>query len=324
MPAKKTGVVRTRYIDPVTNTPKFLQTSIAKHANRDAAKKFLDEKKRKILEKANKEVFTDVTNVDEDIDTSGTEPDSMVVGLADNEQGECNLMSISVESSPIINQIYDNLQFSPFKLDMDITKTGYSVTIFGSSKSGKTYLLEHLLKRYVTNKKSICILAAQNIHNNIYKDYPKDIIKTDAYSPLMVKAGARINKKLNNKFPICYVLDDIITMKNDKKLEDAYLTLRNSLISIIVLIQNIQLLKSTSRSNSNILIFKKFNNPLAIENYVMKEYLANYPPFRDLDKMSMKVSLYMKIMNDGNYNFFVLDVLENTLILCKGTDLKKS
>jgi len=232
-----------------------------------------------------------------------------------------NLMDMAVESSPEIDRIYSELKFSPFNLNMDITDTGFSVTIVGSSKSGKTYLLKRLLEKYVTNKKSICILCAQNVHNNIYRGYPKDVIMTDAYSSTLVKAGARINKKMNNKFPICYVLDDIITVKNDSKLEDAYLTLRNSLVSIIVLIQNIQLLKSTSRSNSNIIIFKKFNNPKAIEEYVMKEYLGNYPPFRDL-KMADKVTLYIKIMNDGNYNFFVLDVLDNSLILCNVRQLK--
>lgn len=317
MPGRKAkGVVRLQFKDPTTNLTKYLQTDLDRHPNKEAARQFLLEKKRKIIEAGKNKTPENIEDVDKDKD----DKDPQMV-QADNEGGECNLMNIPVESSQMLQDIYDNLTFSPFKLNLDIEDTGHSLTVVGSSKSGKTTLLKSLLDQYITNKKCICVMAAHNMHNKIYKNYHKDIIKTDQYSNILVKAGARINKRLGNKFPFVYVLDDIITMKNDKKLEDCYLTLRNSLVSIIVLIQNIQLLKSTSRSNSNIIIFKKFNNPKAIEDYVMKEYLANYPPFRDL-AMKDKVNLYMKIMNDGNYNFFVLDVLENTLILCKGTDLK--
>ena len=318
MPAKKAdAVVRTRYICPITNTPKFLQTKVNMHASRKDAKEFLDRKKKKILENKFDPDSADVENIEPE---EPKEPEMIKLDDADGMQSD-NLMNIPVESSAEIDRIYESLQFSPFKLNMDITADGHSISIFGSSKSGKTTLLKNLLKKYVTNKKSICVLSAQNAHSKAYKDYPKEIILTDNYSPILVKAAARINKKSNNKYPICFVLDDIIDAKNDRKLEDIYLTLRNSLISIIVLIQNVQLLRSTSRSNSNIVIFKKFNNPKTIEDYVMKEFLGNYPPFRDL-RMNDKVNLYFKIMNDGNYNFFVLDVLENTLILCKGTDLK--
>lgn len=318
MPAKQ-QVVRTRYVCPITGKPKFLQTNLNLHADRKAAKEFLAKKKAEILKKE-KEQKTDNT-----LDTQANEnveENTKFVIEVDKENGErdSDLMSMVIESTPKIDKIFNELVYSPFKLNVDITKTGYSITILGSTKSGKSYLLERLLKKYVTNQKSICIMSAPNAHNEIYKNYPKDILFTDYYDPKLVKAGALINKKMKNKFPICYVLDDVITAKNDKKLEDAYLTLRNSLVSIIVLIQNIQLLKSTSRSNSNILIFKKFNSPHAVSEYVMKQFLGSLGPFADLP-IDQKVTLYMKIMNDGNYNFFVLDTLENTLILCKGTDI---
>lgn len=327
MPAKKDQVVRTRYVCPTTGRPKFLQTFVKLHASREAAKAFLDKRKKEILAKGkDSSKVEDVEEVKPEVkpDVEEVKPEVITKQVieVDNIDGErdSDLMNMVIESTPIIDKIFNELVYSPFKLNMNITKTGYSVTILGSTKSGKSYLLERLLKKYVTNQKSICIMSAPNAHNEIYKNYPKDILFTDYYDPKLVKAGALINKKMKNKFPICYVLDDVITAKNDKKLEDAYLTLRNSLVSIIVLIQNIQLLKSTSRSNSNILIFKKFNSPHAVSEYVMKQFLGSLGPFADL-RMEDKVTLYMKIMNDGNYNFFVLDTLENTLILCKGTDI---
>ena len=315
MPSKNQPVVRTRYICPISGKPKFLQTNLSNHSCKKAAKEFLAEKKKMILSQNVKEVKeVKETGEVKEVEVTKEEIKDM------SNINEVNLMDIPIESSPHIDKIYNELKYSPFKLNMNINEDGHSCTIFGSSKSGKSYLLERLLKKYVT-KKAICILSAQNAHSKIYKNYPKDIIITDSYSPIFIKAGSRINKKSNNKYPMCFVLDDIIDKKSDRGLEDIYLTLRNSMCSIIVLLQNIQLLKSTSRSNSNILIFKKFNNPFAISEYVMKQYLGNYPPFKDLN-MSDKVTLYMKIMNDGHYNFFILDVLENTLILCRGTDLK--
>ena len=308
-------VTRLKYTDPKTGHIKWLQTNIEIHGSKDKARKFLEHKRDVLLGKETK--TTEPTETTETTET--TEPTETTELTRFKISDSSNLMDIPAESTPEIDRIYSELQFSPFKIDMDVTKTGYSVTIFGSSKAGKSYLLKYLLEKYISGK-GIAVLSAQNIHSDIYSDYPKDIIKTDTYSPILIKAAARINKKLNNRYPFTFILDDIIDNKNDSKLESIYLTLRNSKVSVITLLQNVQLMKSTSRSNSNIIIFKKFNNPHTIQEYIMKQYIGGYPPFHDL-KMVDKVNLYMKIMNDGNYNLFVLDVLNNSLILCKGTEL---
>lgn len=311
-------VVRLRYKDPETGKNKFLQTKIEIHGTREKAKKFLEDKRDVLLDKE-KVVKIDTKEVVES-DVEIPEVPQTEPPVEENKQiTSLNLMDIPVDSSPELDRIYSQLQYSPFSLDMDITKTGYSCTIFGSSKSGKSYLLKYLLDKYISGK-GVAILSAQNIHNDIYSNYPRDIIRTDTYSPITIKAAARINKKLNNKYPFTFILDDIIDSKSDNRLESLYLTLRNSKVSVITLLQNVQLLKSTSRSNSNIIIFKKFNNAHTIENYVMKQYIGNYPPFKDLS-MKDKINLYFKITNDGHFSFFVLDVLNNSLILCRGTDL---
>jgi len=318
-------VKRLSYRHPLTNEKKFLQTNIAIHGSAEKARKFLEDKRDVIIENLKNGVAEQISTKEElerpSLTTSDfkDKDDNKELASSDRQDMTENLMDMPVEATPEIDRIYGELHFSPFHLDMDITKTGYSCTIFGSSKSGKSYLLKHLLDKYISGK-GVSILSAQNIHNDVYSNYPSDLIKTDTYSPILIKASARINKRLNNRYPFTFILDDIIDSKNDSRLESMYLTLRNSKVSIITLLQNVQLLKSTSRSNSNIIIFKKFNNSYTIENYIMKQYIGNYPPFKDL-KMSDKVNLYLRIMNDGNYNFFVLDVLNNTLILCKGTDL---
>jgi hypothetical protein len=308
-------VVRLRYIDPESNKAKFLQTNISIHGTREKAKKFLEDKRDVILGKAKAAEPKEQTEPAEPTETT-----EEVVKI--NTKEECskdtNLMNMTFESSPKLDQIFNNLQFSPFRLDMDITKTGVGLCIYGSGKSGKTFLLRHILDKYVSGK-GCAILMAENIHSSSYSEYPSDIIKTDGYSPALIKAAARINKRLNNRYAFTFILDDIIDKKNDAKLESLYLTLRNCKLSVITLQQCVQNMKSTSRSNSNIHIFKKFNSPITVENYILKHYLGNYPPFKDLSTKDA-VALYFKITNT-DYNFFVLDSLNNTLILCRGTDL---
>jgi hypothetical protein len=322
-------VVRLRYRDPNTGHDKYLQTNIEIHGTREKAKKYLEDKRDVIVDKLKQTKVKEPEAKDPEAkdpeakDPETKEPDYSEVSKVELDNGcsptDFNLMNMKFESSPLLDQIFNNLQFSPFTLDMDINKTGIGICIYGSGKSGKTYLLKHILDKYVSGK-GCAVLMAENIHSDAYSQYPADIIKTDGYSPILIKAAARINKRLNNKYAFTFILDDIIDKKNDAKLESLYLTLRNSKLSCITLQQCVQNMKSTSRSNSNIHIFKKFNSPITVENYILKHYIGNYPPFKDLSTKDA-VSLYFRITNT-DYNFFVLDSLNNTLILCRGVDLK--
>jgi hypothetical protein len=307
------SVVRLNYWSKLEKKQKSLQTNLNKHESREKAKEYLKEKRDKALEK--EKLIMENTNKTENEQPEENqeqetqpEPEPMI----NNTQEETNnFMEECVQSTPQIDSIIANLKYSPFKLEVDPHDTGSSITIFGSSKSYKTTILKRILRKYYS-KDTLTILCAQNVHANIYKDLPKEIIKADDYYPSSVMAMYKINKKLDNKYPFVVVLDDIIDKKSDKDLEKLFLTLRNAKISVVVLLQNVQLLKATARGNSNIVIFRKFNQAKAIEEYVMKEYLANFYPFKDL-KMSDKICLYMKITN--RHDFFVLDVINNTLTL---------
>ena len=299
-------VVRLNYWSKLEKKQKSLQTNVDKHESREKAKEYLKEKRDKALEK--KKLLMDKETKPEEI----TQPEQVIIPENNEKVDETiNFMDATVESTPQIDTIIANLKYSPFKLEVNPDETGSSITIFGSSKSYKTTILKRILKKYYT-KDTLTVLCAQNVHAPIYKDLPKEIIKTDDYCPELVTAMYKINKKTENKYPFVIVLDDIVDKKSDKDLEKLFLTLRNAKISVVILLQNIQLLKATARGNSNIVIFRKFNQAHAIEEYVMKQYLANFYPFKDL-KMADKVNLYMKLTN--NHDFFVLDVLNNSLTL---------
>ena len=303
------SVVRLNYWSKLEKKQKSLQTNLNKHESREKAKEYLIEKRDRNLEKERK--LMDADKKDEKDEIQEVQPDINQPDVEQKEEQTTNFMNETVDMTPELNVIIANLKYSPFKLEVNPDETGSSITIFGSSKSYKTTILKRILKKYYT-KDTLTLLCAQNVHAKIYNDLPNEIIKTDDYYPSAVMAMYKVNKKLNNKYPFVVVLDDIVDKKSDKDLEKLYLTLRNAKISVITLLQNVQLLKATARGNSNIVIFRKFNQAKAIEDYVMKEYLANFYPFRDL-RMADKINLYMQLTN--KHNFFVLDVINNTLTL---------
>lgn len=313
MSAKK-GYARISYVSKKDHKLKFLQTAINKHETKEKAMIYLKELKEKKKKEEENELHGTTDKIDKDaiddivIDDAIDDPNKNIKTKTD-ETILNNLMNEQMISTPKLDQIILNLKYSPFRLEVDPHETGSSITLFGSSKSYKTTLLKRILNEYYSED-TITLLCAQNLHAPIYNDLPDDIIKLDCYCAAMVKAMYRINKRTKNKYSFVVVLDDIIDEKNDKDIEKLFLTLRNAKISIITLLQHITLLKSSARSNSNIVIFRKFNQPAVIEQYVMKHYLKNYPPFKDLS-MSDAVTLYMRITN--THDFFVLDVLNNTL-----------
>lgn len=298
------SVVRTSYWSTKEKKNKYLQVGIAKYGSREAAKEFLEKKKKLMMEREN--------GTDEKKEDPKEEPKEDTKEESKEDNTETNLMDMETEASPHLDQIISSIKYSPFRLEIDET-TGTSITIFGSSKSYKTTLLKRIIDKYYS-KDCMPLLCAQNIHAPIYDDLNNNVITINHYSPNLVKSMAKINKKTKNKYRFLVILDDIIDSKNDKQLEQLYLTLRNAQISVICNLQNIQLLKATSRGNSNIVVFRRFNQDKAIEKYCMQEYLANFPPFKDL-KMADKILLYRKITNKHDY--FVLDIINNTLILCK-------
>ena len=306
-------VKRMKYIDPSNGDIKWLQTRVELHGDEQKAIEFLNKKKEDILKKLNllvekTETLQETPDLNQDI----------IQDQQPNKEETTNFMNEKIASNPTVDNIIANLKFSPFKLDVNPDETGSSIVIFGSSKSYKTTILKRILKKYYS-KDTITLLCAQNVHAKIYKDLPKEIIKTDEYCAGAVKAMYRINKKTDNKYPFVVAIDDIIDKKSDKDLEKLFLTLRNAKISVIILLQDITLLKSTARGNANIVIFRKFNQPYVISEYVMKHYLGNLYPFKELN-MSDKVALYMKLTNE--HHFFVYDVLNNSLTLHFEPDLK--
>lgn len=306
-------VVRLGYICPKSNSRKFLQTNQNKHQSKEKAKEFLILKRDAILQ---------TLKCDEKIEPKledPIEPDEPTIEEKITTKDEfVNLIDQPMEANKQIDEIISNLKYSPFKLEIDPKETPSSLVIFGSSRSYKTTLLKRIMKKYYKDD-VIVILCATNSQAKIYDEIDKDIIKTDQYSSEIISAMHKINKKTNNRYSFVVILDDVIDSKSDINLEKLFCVLRNSQISVNILLQSVTMLKNSCRANSNIIIFRKFNQKNIIEDYVMKHYLAGFPPFALLPKMQDKVNLYMRVTNKHDY--FVLDVLNNTLTIHHETEL---
>jgi Ni2+-binding GTPase involved in maturation of urease and hydrogenase len=184
---------------------------------------------------------------------------------------------------------------------------GVSICLLGSTRSGKTTFLKHLLDKYF--KKHFKILMSNSIHNEIYKDI-KDCVESPIYHPKIVKEGYDINKSTKNHYDFLYILDDVVSAKFDKELLKLLAIYRNSNLSCILSIQSPVLLNSATRGNLNYVCLGRMNSDEMIEK-VIKMYLNSY-----LDgKMPEKMRQYKRMTED--HYWFIINNIDGTIYRTK-------
>lgn len=184
-----------------------------------------------------------------------------------------------------------------FEVELPEQKTGgVSFALIGSTRSGKTTLLKHILDKYF--KKHIKVLMSNSIHAPIYKDIP-DAIQSPVYTPRILKEGYEINRKCNNHYPLLYILDDVVDKKFDKELLKLLTIYRNSGLSAMISVQSPVLLNSASRGNINFVILMKLNSDESIEK-VVRMYLMSYLK----GNIAEKIRTY-KQLTEGHHFFLI-------------------
>lgn len=194
-----------------------------------------------------------------------------------------------------------------FEIDMP-TNGGISILLCGSTRSGKTTALAHILETYF--KKHVGVLFTESPQASIYKQM--DIVQCPCYEPKIVKTMYQINRDTKNHYPFLVVLDDLVTAKFDKELLKTLTIYRNSQISCIVSAQALTLFNSAGRTNINIVILMKLNSDEQIEKCV-KAYLGSYfpPNTRMLDKLR----IYKELTED--HHFFCINNLTGDVFVSK-------
>ena len=199
-----------------------------------------------------------------------------------------------------------------FQLELPPTETGgCSILMIGSTRSGKSTALKHILDKYF--KKHVGVLFSQSIKANAYKDmnYPL-IAKGCAYVPEIIHDMYAINKETKNHYPFLVIIDDHPLVRADKELLKLTTIYRNSGLSSIVCCQNLGMLNPTCRSNINFVCLFYLNNTEAIEKTV-KTFLRGYFP-QGLN-YDQKIAIYKQLTED--HHFIFIDNLAGTISRCK-------
>jgi hypothetical protein len=201
---------------------------------------------------------------------------------------------------------------SEFHLEMPPVETGgCSILMIGSTRSGKSTALKHILDKYF--KKHIGVLFSQSIKANAYKDmnYPL-IAKGCAFVPEIIHDMYVINKETQNKYPFLVVIDDHPLVRADKELLKLSTIYRNTGLSSIVCCQNLGMLNPTCRSNINFVLLFKLNNTESIEKTI-KCFLRGYLP-QGLN-YDQKIKIYQELTDD--HHFLMINNLTGEIHRCK-------
>lgn len=202
------------------------------------------------------------------------------------------------------------IQSFDFERDARANMSAVSFAVIGSSKSGKTTFIKHLLKRYFPEE--IKVLFTQSLHNDIYTSMKKEMSVAPGYIPEIVKTCYKINKETKNHYPFLMIVDDLIGARNDKEMTKMLCLYRNSRISAIVSGQDVTLLSPTGRANCNYACLFYQNTDSRCEDNV-KHFLRSYFP-RNIS-MEDKIALYKELTSD--HCFLFIDNLNNTITRCK-------
>lgn len=182
-----------------------------------------------------------------------------------------------------------------FRLNVPDAETGgMTVALIGSTRSGKTTLLTHLLDKYFD--KHIGVLMTPSLHASIYKDI-KSLAKCPFYFPHIIDEMFKINKGSKNHYPFVAVLDDVVSAKFDKTLLKSFTIYRNSAITTIMSVQNPILFNSAVRGNFNTVLLGYLNSDEACEKVVRMFCYASIPG----KNIEAKIHEYKRLTADHHW-----------------------
>jgi ABC-type cobalamin/Fe3+-siderophores transport system ATPase subunit len=189
-------------------------------------------------------------------------------------------------------------------------KFGMSMILIGSTRSGKSTLINYLFKKYF--QKHLSILMSNSLQSDAYKYLKKKCVCSDLYHPEVLKEMYQINHATDNHYPFFVCLDDLTHVRHDKQYQRLLTIYRNSRISCIVSAQSMVMMDRTARSNINFVMLGRLNADTAVEG-VIKEYLISYVP-RNIN-MAEKIALYRQMTED--HYWIVLDNINGIIFRTK-------
>lgn len=195
-------------------------------------------------------------------------------------------------------------------LEIPPDKFGCSFLLCGSTRSGKTTMLNYLYSRFF--KSYISVLMSNSLNSDAYKLLKKTCITSDLYHPEILKAMYQINHGTENYYKFMLILDDLTHIKNDKEYLRLLTIYRNSRMSGIISAQGISMFQKTARGNINFICLGRLNSDSEVEKIVM-EYLRSYLPTHA--NISEKITLYRQLTHD--HHFIIIDQVNGDIYRTK-------
>ena len=195
-------------------------------------------------------------------------------------------------------------------IELPDPKFGVSFIMCGSTRSGKTTMLNYLFKKHFQDH--ISVLMSNSLHSDAYNFLKKKCIQSDFYFPEVLKEMYKINHGTKNEYEFLAIIDDVPDKREDPEMKRLMTIYRNSRISCIVCAQGATIVNKLDRSNINWVMLGRMNSSSEMERNI-KEYLQGHLPAHL--KMTEKIQLYKKLTE--NYQWIVLDNIIGNMFLTR-------
>ena len=195
-------------------------------------------------------------------------------------------------------------------LELPDDKFGCSFILCGSTRSGKSTIMNYLYKKFFTDY--IGTLMSNSLQSDAYNYIKKQVKTSHHYHPEVLKDCYKINHETKNKYKFLFIIDDVTHTRHDKEIQRLMCLYRNSRMSCIVSGQGLVMMDKLSRGNINYVLLGKMNSSTEIERNV-KEFLTGY--FPATMRMSEKIQLYKQLTAD--YCWLLIDNINGVLMRTK-------
>ena len=195
-------------------------------------------------------------------------------------------------------------------IELPDPKFGCSFIIVGSTRSGKTTMLNYLFKKHFSNH--ISVLMSNSLQSDAYKYLKKECVSSDFYHPEILRDMYKINHATKNHYEFLTIIDDIPDKRNDPEIKRLMTIYRNSRISCFVCAQGLTMMDKLSRGNINFVFLGRMNSSEEVERNI-KSFLNGHFPTNL--KMTQKIQLYRQLTE--HHQWIVLDQINNHFFLTK-------
>lgn len=239
------------------------------------------------------------------MDSSSDSEDSVKSKRDEHQSGkyitQANIQNVGGVVIPILNIA---------SIELPDPKFGVSFILCGSTRSGKTTILNYLYKAHFKNH--VSVLMSNSLNSDAYDMLKKTCVTSDFYHPEVLKEMYKINHATKNHYEFFAIIDDVPDKREDPEMKRLMTIYRNSRISSIVCAQTATMINKMARSNINWVFLGRMNNSGEIERNI-KDYLQGHLPTRM--KMTEKIVWYQRATS--NYQWIVLDNINGHMFLTK-------